>query len=130
MDEEGVTFAPESSPFPFVTVSGVPVYFAEDGDQYPFRTASGVPVVFSEPGDGFDTPYHTFHPEIVSGLDADFIRFCPIHRLPHDADPVHYFGGGRLCPAGGEPLRGYLTRFRDQEGNPQLDYPDWWPPEG
>ena len=129
-DEEGVTFASPNLQSPYVTLSGEPVYFAEVGDTYPFRTASGIPVVFTAPGDGFTTPLHTFHPELIAGVDADFIRFCPIHRLPHDADPTHYFGAGRLCPAAGEPLRGYLTRVRDQDGTPQMDYPEWWGPEG
>jgi hypothetical protein len=64
--------------------------------------------------------------EDIADLDPDAIRFCFTHKLPHDPDPIHYHGAGRTCPAGGEPLVGYLARFREADGTPSLGLPDAW----
>lgn len=66
--------------------------------------------------------------ELVEGEDPGYLRFCPIHRLPHSPDSRIYRGAGRLCPRGGEPLVGYLARFRDDQGLPMDPGPfedDW-----
>lgn len=68
--------------------------------------------------------------EDISGVDPDFTRLCPIHRLIFDADPTHYHGAGRTCPEGGEPLVGYLRRMRDFDDAPEMNLPDWWDLEG
>lgn len=64
--------------------------------------------------------------ELIPWVDASYIRFCPVHRLAFDADPVQYKDAGRCCPRGGEPLRGFLARFRDTDGIPQPAESDFW----
>lgn len=67
--------------------------------------------------------------ELVPRLPEAYVRFCPIHRVAFDADPVIYRDAGRCCPAGGEILRGFLDRFRDEQ-NPLADgmVPENWNP--
>ncbi len=64
--------------------------------------------------------------ELITWVDASYLRFCPLHRLPHDADSVQYRDAGRCCPRGGERLVGWLARFRDDQGLPVDDGPDVW----
>ena len=64
--------------------------------------------------------------EIISNTDPDNILFCHIHKLPHDPDPRIYFGAGRTCPEGGERLVGTLARWREQGGEDDYPYPDWF----
>ena len=40
--------------------------------------------------------------ELITWVDASYLRFCPLHRLPHDADSVQYRDAGRCGPRGGE----------------------------
>jgi hypothetical protein len=63
--------------------------------------------------------------ELITGLDSNNVRLCPVHRLVFDADPVHYHGAGRTCPHSGEPLIGFLARWRGQDDSPE----DMLPPE-
>ena len=65
-------------------------------------------------------------PELISLVDPDNVLLCSIHRHVFDADPIHYFGSPRLCNVGGERLIGTLARWRDQYGDPQDSYPDWF----
>lgn len=64
----------------------------------------------------------------IEGLDENFIRWCPLHRVAFDADPRIYRGAGRLCPVGGEQLRGFLQRYRDMDGVPVTEElpPAFW----
>lgn len=64
----------------------------------------------------------------VEGLDPNFTRFCSLHRCVHDPDPRIYSGAGRLCPIGGEQLRGFLQRYRDMDGVPVVEElpPAFW----
>ena len=64
--------------------------------------------------------------EIRADLDPNYVRFCPIHRLAFDPDSTVYRDAGRCCPQGGEVLRGYLARFRDLDGMPEMTLPNFW----
>ncbi len=64
--------------------------------------------------------------ELISWVDPNFVRFCHIHKICFDSDPVAYRDAGRCCPKGGERLVGYLARFRDDQGLPVDDGSDVW----
>lgn len=64
--------------------------------------------------------------ELITGVDPDTIRFAWQDRLPHDPDARIYLGAGRLSPASGTPLIGYLRRLRDFDDGPEMNLPEWW----
>ena len=64
--------------------------------------------------------------EGVEGVDPDAIRFAWQDRLPHDPDGRIYQGAGRLSPASGAPMIGYLQRFRDLDPMPEYPLSEWW----
>jgi len=66
--------------------------------------------------------------ELIPWVDASYVRYCPMHRLAFDADPVQYKDAGRCCPKGGERLIGIFARWRDDQGvpmDPGLPEDDW-----
>jgi hypothetical protein len=69
--------------------------------------------------------------ELLDWVDPDFIRYCPMHRVPFVPDDhMHRYAHTR-CPVGGESLQSYFARFRDQGGTPvptlePLMDMEWW----
>ena len=61
----------------------------------------------------------------IEGVNPDAIRFAWQDRLPHDPDPRIYHGAGRLSPASGTPMIGYLQRFRDLDPLPDYPLSEW-----
>ena len=64
--------------------------------------------------------------ELISNTDPDATRLCPRCRLPHDPDPRIYFGAGRTCPKDGHRLVGILASWREQGGEDDYPYPEWF----
>ncbi len=67
--------------------------------------------------------------ELITGVDPDAVRFCPIHRVAFDPDPTIYRDAGRCCPVAGERLVGFLARWREADGSPLMELPLPWDEE-
>jgi len=64
--------------------------------------------------------------ELLAGVTTESIRFAWQDRLPHEPDGRIYYGAGRLSPASGTPMIGYLQRFRDSDPLPDYSLSDWF----